>query len=69
MWEAFVAINATTRTDTGFTAIHNVNAEGGGQKYDNQESFLFAEVMKYAYITHNPGKYSMQLLPHAIIGL
>ena len=26
------------------------NAEGGGDAMDNQESFLFAEVLKYAYL-------------------
>ncbi|EPS25400.1 Mannosyl-oligosaccharide alpha-1,2-mannosidase [Penicillium oxalicum] len=51
-WNAFVAINATARTDSGFAALSNVNAPNGGSKYDNQESFLFAEVMKYSYIIH-----------------
>ncbi|EFW20805.1 maturation of Asn-linked oligosaccharides protein [Coccidioides posadasii str. Silveira] len=53
-WDAFVAINATTRTSTGFTAIGDVNTPDGGRKYDNQESFLFAEVMKYSYLIHSP---------------
>ncbi|KAI9733112.1 MAG: maturation of Asn-linked oligosaccharides protein [Cirrosporium novae-zelandiae] len=51
-WEAFVAINTTTRTSTGFTEIGNVNVVGGGEKEDLQESFLFAEVMKYAFLIH-----------------
>ncbi|KAL8745949.1 MAG: hypothetical protein Q9190_001976 [Brigantiaea leucoxantha] len=51
-WDAFVAINATCRTETGFTAISDVNREGGGQKMGLQESFLFAEVMKYAFLIH-----------------
>lgn len=51
-WDAFVAINATTRTPSGFTYVNNVNELGGGGQGDNQESFLFAEVMKYAYIIH-----------------
>lgn len=55
-WDAFVAINATTRTDSGFAGISNVNKPGGGSKYDNQESFLFAEVLKYCYLIHAPGK-------------
>lgn len=55
MWNAFVAINATARTDSGFAALTNVNAIGGGSKVDNQESFLFAEVMKYSYLTHAEG--------------
>ncbi|GAD98749.1 mannosyl-oligosaccharide alpha-1,2-mannosidase 1B [Paecilomyces variotii No. 5] len=49
-WDAFVHINATCRTDSGFSGITNVNAVGGGSKDDNQESFLFAEVMKYSYL-------------------
>lgn len=51
-WDAFVAINATTRVGSGFSSISDVNAEGGGEKTDFQESFLFAEVLKYAYLIH-----------------
>ncbi|KAF4538083.1 Glycoside hydrolase family 47 [Lasiodiplodia theobromae] len=49
-WEAFTSINATTRQGSGFTAVTNVNVANGGSADDNQESFLFAEVMKYAYL-------------------
>lgn len=49
-WEAFTSINATTRRGSGFSAVTNVNVAGGGSADDNQESFLFAEVMKYAYL-------------------
>ena len=49
-WEAFQAINASTRTASGFSEIGDVNVEGGGEKGDLQESFLFAEVLKYAYL-------------------
>ncbi|KAJ5819302.1 CAZyme family GH47 [Penicillium riverlandense] len=51
VWNAFKAINATCRTDSGFAAVSDVNAASGGSKYDNQESFLYAEVMKYSYLT------------------
>ena len=51
-WEAFEAINRYCRTDSGFSAIRDVNAEDGGGKTDTQESFVFAEVMKYVYLTH-----------------
>ncbi|ELR05560.1 hypothetical protein GMDG_07480 [Pseudogymnoascus destructans 20631-21] len=51
-WDAFVAINATTRVGSGFSSISDVNAEGGGQKTNFQESFLFAEVLKYTYLIH-----------------
>lgn len=54
VWDAFVAINATCRTDSGFSGITNVNAAKGGSRDDNQESFLFAEVLKYAYLVHAP---------------
>lgn len=61
MWNGFKAINATCRTGSGFAAVSNVNAAGGGSKYDNEESFLFAEVMKYAYLVHAEGK--LRLFP------
>ena len=51
-WAAFEAINRYCRTDSGFSAIIDVNAEDGGGKADVQESFVFAEVMKYVYLTH-----------------
>lgn len=51
-WAAFEAINRHCRTDTGFSAIRDVNAEDGGGKTDVQESFVFAEVLKYVYLTH-----------------
>ena len=53
-WDAFVAINATARTPSGYSSFNDVNTPGGGEKDDNQESFLFAEVMKYAYLIHAP---------------
>jgi mannosyl-oligosaccharide alpha-1,2-mannosidase len=56
VWNGFQAINATCRTGSGFDAMSNVNAVGGGSHYDNEESFLFAEVMKYAYLTFSEGK-------------
>ena len=53
-WDAFKAINASARTPSGYSSFLDVNAPGGGEKDDNQESFLFAEVMKYAYLIHAP---------------
>ncbi|KAI5294421.1 maturation of Asn-linked oligosaccharides protein, partial [Ascosphaera acerosa] len=50
VWEAFDAIRKYTKTPIAFSAISNVMDENGGRQLDNQESFLFAEVMKYAYI-------------------
>ena len=51
-WAAFKAINLYCRTDSGFSAINNVNAADGGGKSDKQESFVFAEVLKYIYLIH-----------------
>lgn len=53
-WEAFVAVNATCRTESGFSSVADVNALGGGEKQNLQESFLFAEVMKYSYMIQSP---------------
>jgi len=49
-WEAFQAIDQTTRANSGFSSVSDVNAPGGGNKTDQQESFLFAEVLKYSYL-------------------
>ncbi|KAI5779124.1 glycoside hydrolase [Geopyxis carbonaria] len=50
-WTAFKAINVTCRTESGYTSVGNVSATDGGEKWDFQESFWFAEVLKYLYIT------------------
>jgi mannosyl-oligosaccharide alpha-1,2-mannosidase len=49
-WNAFKAINATCRTGSGFSAISNVNAPHGGTFSNFQESFIFAETFKYAWL-------------------
>jgi mannosyl-oligosaccharide alpha-1,2-mannosidase len=49
-WEAFVAINATTRVGSGYSTVRDVNVEGGGGYADMMESFWFAEVLKYSYL-------------------
>ena len=49
-WNAFVAINATTRVGSGYSTIRDVNAPGGGGSTDMMESFWFAEVLKYSYL-------------------
>lgn len=49
-WEAFLAINATTRTESGFSSIRDVTQASGGDKDDVQESFWFAEVLKYLFL-------------------
>lgn len=53
-WNAFVAINATCRVGSGFAELRDVNAPGGGGYNDFQDSFLFAEVMKYSYLIQAP---------------
>ncbi|KAL5334898.1 mannosyl-oligosaccharide alpha-1,2-mannosidase 1B [Aspergillus crustosus] len=55
VWNGFVAINKYCRTASGFSGLKNVNAENGGGWDDNQESFLFAEVLKYTYLAFAPG--------------
>lgn len=49
-WDAFVAVNATTRVGSGYSSIRDVNAVGGGGFTDMMESFWFAEVLKYSYL-------------------
>lgn len=49
-WEAFLNINATCSAGVGFSAINDVNAPDGGGFTDFQESFWFAEVLKYSYL-------------------
>ncbi|OAT10644.1 mannosyl-oligosaccharide alpha-1,2-mannosidase [Blastomyces gilchristii SLH14081] len=54
VWEAFEAVRKICRTESGFTSIGDVNSPTGGRKLDFQESFLFAEVLKYAYLAFAP---------------
>ncbi|KAI3320198.1 glycoside hydrolase family 47 protein [Xylariaceae sp. AK1471] len=49
-WDAFLNINKTCSAGVGFSAITDVNAPNGGDFYDSQESFWFAEVLKYSYL-------------------
>ncbi|KAF2148642.1 glycoside hydrolase family 47 protein [Myriangium duriaei CBS 260.36] len=53
-WEAISAILHTTRVGSGYSQIHDVNIEGGGGFKNMQESFFFAEVLKYAYLIFAP---------------
>ncbi|CAP66683.1 uncharacterized protein PODANS_4_8120 [Podospora anserina S mat+] len=50
VWEAFLAVNATCRVGSGYSSLMDVNLPEGGGWTDFQESFWFAEVMKYAYL-------------------
>ncbi|OAA64222.1 mannosyl-oligosaccharide alpha-1,2-mannosidase precursor [Niveomyces insectorum RCEF 264] len=49
-WDAFLAINTTCAAGSGYSSVNNVNAPGGGSFQDDQESFWFAEVLKYSYL-------------------
>ncbi|KAK1775008.1 glycoside hydrolase [Copromyces sp. CBS 386.78] len=51
-WAAFLAINRTTSVGAGrgYSSVENVDKEGGGRKTDFQESFWFAEVLKYCWL-------------------
>ncbi|KAI8369276.1 glycoside hydrolase [Radiomyces spectabilis] len=49
-WELFEAINEHTRTDAGFTRLRSMDTDVP-LKADFQESFLFAETLKYLYLT------------------
>ncbi|KAH8698780.1 mannosidase MsdS [Talaromyces proteolyticus] len=49
-WDAYLAINSTCHTGSGYAGLNNVNIAGGGGFDNEQESFLFAEVLKYSYL-------------------
>lgn len=53
-WAAFEAIRDTCVVGSGFAGVENVNLLEGGAYRDFQESFLFAETLKYAYLIHAP---------------
>ncbi|USW49020.1 Putative glycoside hydrolase family 47, six-hairpin glycosidase-like superfamily [Septoria linicola] len=50
-WNIFRAINETARTAQAFAAVNNVDMQYGGAMSDNLDSFFFAEVLKYLYLT------------------
>lgn len=57
-WEAFVAINSTCWTGSGYAEINNVDdTNQGGGFNDLQDSFLLAEVWKYAYLIQTDGNF------------
>jgi mannosyl-oligosaccharide alpha-1,2-mannosidase len=50
-WDAFVHINASCSIgDIGLDGLVNVNDPTGGGYLNHQESFLFAELLKYSYL-------------------
>lgn len=50
-WDAFVHINSTCRVGSGFAELNNINDRSKGYT-NHQESFFFAELLKYSYIMH-----------------
>ncbi|PHZ07703.1 seven-hairpin glycosidase [Rhizopus microsporus ATCC 52813] len=48
-WKLYLAIEKYTKTKYGYTAIHNVD-EAPSPLENFQESFLFAETLKYLYL-------------------
>ena len=53
-WEAFQNINSTCSVGAGFSEITDTNAPNGGGYTDFQDSFWFAEVLKYSYLIQAP---------------
>ncbi|EMC93303.1 glycoside hydrolase family 47 protein [Baudoinia panamericana UAMH 10762] len=51
-WKAFEAINRVCRTESGFSAISDVDAIDGGTQLDRMESFVLAELLKYVWLIH-----------------
>ncbi|KAH8897012.1 glycoside hydrolase [Thozetella sp. PMI_491] len=49
-WDAYLAINKTTHVGSGYSSINDVNKADGGGFSNFQESFWFAEVLKYSYL-------------------
>lgn len=56
-WDAFLAINSTCHVGSGYSGLENVNIAGGDGFDNEQESFLFAEVLKYSYMIHAEGEH------------
>ncbi|KXL51140.1 glycoside hydrolase family 47 protein [Acidomyces richmondensis BFW] len=51
-WNGFIAINSTCHVGSGYSEISDVNAPNGGSFLNFQDSFFFAEVLKYSYLIH-----------------
>ena len=49
-WEGYLNINRTCRAGSGYAEIEDVDAVDGGGFLDLQDSFFFAEVLKYAFL-------------------
>ncbi|KAF1987520.1 glycoside hydrolase family 47 protein [Aulographum hederae CBS 113979] len=67
-WQAFQSIVHTTKVNEGFSSIANVNVVGGGGFADMQESFLFAEVLKYCFMIFADQGAEWQVLDKGVKG-
>ena len=67
-WKAFLAVNSTTAVGSGYSSIRNVNAKGGGGFTNFQESFWFAEVLKYSYLIHAEVSFCDSSSPFWLVG-
>jgi hypothetical protein len=58
-WDAFLSIKQACDTGNGWAGLKNVNDLSTGS-YDETQSFLFAELLKYLYlIFDDPERYSL----------
>ncbi|KXX81549.1 Mannosyl-oligosaccharide alpha-1,2-mannosidase [Madurella mycetomatis] len=62
-WEAFEAVHETCRVGSGYSSIRDVTRPGGGSFSNFQESFWFAEVLKYSYLIHAEFVYNTEAHP------
>lgn len=60
-WSGIQSILNTTRVGSGYSSITDVNARDGGAFTNFQESFFFAEVLKYAYLIFADGEAEWQV--------
>ncbi|KAL1923069.1 uncharacterized protein VTP21DRAFT_9445 [Calcarisporiella thermophila] len=52
-WKIFKSIDLYCKTPSGFSGLNDVTRLDGGQN-NNQESFFFAETLKYLYLLFSP---------------
>ncbi|KAI9741587.1 MAG: maturation of Asn-linked oligosaccharides protein [Claussenomyces sp. TS43310] len=52
-WNAYLAVNASCAAGSGYAELQDVNTTSLSWN-DDQDTFFFAEVLKYAYLIHTP---------------
>jgi mannosyl-oligosaccharide alpha-1,2-mannosidase len=50
-WDIFQAFQKTAKTSQAYATVNNVDMPYGGSMSDYADSFLYAEVLKYFYLT------------------